>query len=53
MRWKESSNIPSKKVWGSGDITNEFYKIFKEEVTPIPFKLFQNHEQNKTPPKSL
>lgn len=37
---------------GSDCFPSEFYQIFKEELTPILLKLFQQIEEDGTPPTS-
>ena len=37
--------LPTKKNPGADASMGEFYQIFKEELTPIPLKLFQNIEE--------
>ena len=48
--WNVISNLQKTKSSAPDDFTSEFYQIFREELTPIPLKLFQKiSEEGKFP----
>ena len=46
-------NLPTNKCPGSNGFKDEFYQMFREELTPILLKIFQNMAERGTVPNSF
>ena len=49
----EIKKLPGHKSPGLDSFTGEFYKTFKEELTPTLHRLFQNSQEDRRLPNSF
>ena len=48
LKLKKKKKLPTNKVLGQDHFTKEFFQSFREELTPVFLKLFQNIAEERT-----